>query len=196
MRTQLSRPAAHRAWPLPARWVLSAVAYPAGGLLAITIAGSVDDPRSAVAGGALAGASIGVGQWVALRPFVRGGGRLRYRWIGGTSIAMAAGLGFGAAAVGYRTGTADLLAMGSITGAVLGPAQAAVLYTAGGATRWRAAIWAMTVPLLWALGWFVTASAGVDVDRQYAVFGITGALASSVLGAPVLTLVLADRPRS
>jgi len=27
------------------------------------------------------------------------------------------------------------------------------------------------VPVQWALGWFVTGSAGVDVDRHYAVFG-------------------------
>jgi hypothetical protein len=32
------------------------------------------------------------------------------------------------------------------------------------------------MPLLWALGWTITAAAGVGVGRQYAVFGAFGAV--------------------
>jgi hypothetical protein len=79
---------------------------------------------------------------------------------------------------------------------VLGPAQAAALYASHLADRRSAAAWAAAVPGLWALGWFVTASAGVDVDRQYAVFGLTGALAASAAGGLVLSRIVRPQPSS
>jgi hypothetical protein len=42
------------------------------------------------------------------------------------------------------------------------------------------------MPLLWALGWTVTAAAGVGVDRQYAVFGAFGAITFMALSGVVL----------
>ena len=45
-------------------------------------------------------------------------------------------------------------------------------------------MWAGAVSAAWALGWAVTTAAGIDVERQYAVFGASGALvASGLLGA-------------
>jgi hypothetical protein len=85
---------------------------------------------------------------------------------------MGVGLLAGAAAVGYETGLGDLALMGAITGVILGPAQALVL-----APRWqRAWAWALAMPALWAAGWSVTTAIGVDVERQYVVFGSAGAI--------------------
>jgi len=49
------------------------------------------------------------------------------------------------------------------------------------------------MPLLWALGWTVTAVAGVDVDRQYAVFGAFGAITFMALSGIVLDRLRAGR---
>jgi hypothetical protein len=50
------------------------------------------------------------------------------------------------------------------------------------------------MPLLWALGWTVTAAAGVDVDRQYAVFGAFGAITFMALSGIVLDRLRAASP--
>lgn len=173
-----------RPWPIEARWLLTGLAFPPAGLLAITVA-PVDGPAGALVAGATAGAVIGGGQWLALRASATRPG-LAPRWIGATAVSMAIGLALGAAAVGYRTDTADLVVMGLLTGAVLGPAQALVLRRAGLAGRAGAAAWAAAVPALWASGWFVTASAGIDVERQYANFGLFGSMTCAALGALVL----------
>jgi hypothetical protein len=47
------------------------------------------------------------------------------------------------------------------------------------------------VPLLWALGWTVTTAGGIDVDRQFAVFGAYGAITFMALSG-----VLLDRLRA
>jgi hypothetical protein len=47
-------------------------------------------------------------------------------------------------------------------------------------------VWAAAVPALWALGWTVTTAAGVDVERQYAVFGALGAIAFMALSGLLL----------
>jgi hypothetical protein len=179
---------ARRTWPIEARWLLTGLAFPPAGLLAITVT-PVDGPAGAVVGGTIAGTVIGAGQWLALRST---GGRpgLAPRWIATTAAAMAVGLALGAAAVGYRTGTAELVAMGLLTGAVLGPAQAVVLRRAGLASAAGASIWALTVPATWAVGWFITASAGIDVERQYTNFGLLGSMTCAALGAVVLGRVV------
>ena len=191
-----SRPTARRPWPFAARWLVTAFAFPPSGLLAITVVGPVDAPTAAVLSGVIAGAGIGAGQWLALRAVAPSDARLRNLWVGGTAAAMAAGLGLGASLVGFETGTSDLVRMGLVTGGVLGPVQAIVLHATGLTTPRRAAAWAAAVPLLWGLGWFVTASAGVDVEKQYAVFGITGALTVSALGGLVLAGILRRRAGS
>lgn len=180
---------ARRYWSLPTRWLASGLAFPPAGLLAITVVSAVDRPSAAVIGGLIAGIGIGAGQWLALRSEAPGPD-LGPAWIVGTAGAMAVGLSVGAAAVRYGTSTGDLVAMGLITGAAIGPVQGRLLRRLGLTSTGGAAAWAVLVPALWALGWFVTASAGVDVERQYTHFGLTGALASSALGALVLNRLI------
>ena len=85
------------------------------------------------------------------------------------------------------TSLGELALMGFITGIPLGAAQAYLLRDRV-ANAW---VWAAAMPLLWALGWTVTTAAGIDVERQYAVFGALGAITFMALSG-----VLLDRLRA
>jgi hypothetical protein len=81
--------------------------------------------------------------------------------------------------------------MGAVTGVMLGVAQAAALPAAVGRRRW---IWAVAMPVLWALGWTVTTLGGIDVAQQFTVFGAYGgALTFSALSGVLLHHLLPYR---
>src|SRR5688500_18980660 len=105
------------------RWMPYLVACIVGGAIAIAVTGPVSSLTAALGGGALAGAVLGAGQWLALR------GRLSKTewWIPATAVGQAVGLAAGATLVGYRTGLQDLAIQGAITGIGVGIAQALVL---------------------------------------------------------------------
>ncbi|SIN44317.1 hypothetical protein [Micromonospora cremea] len=98
---------------------------------------------------------------------------------------MSLGLFLGAATVGYRTSLAGLALMGSITGLVLGAAQALALPH----TTHRRWVWPAAMPALWAIGWTSTTLGGIDVDQQFTVFGAYGAVAFSALSGLLLPIV-------
>ena len=167
-------------------WTAAFVSFPIAGIAAQAAAGRINDAVSALVGGLVAGAVIGTGQWLAARRLL--GDPLA--WILATAAAMGVGLLAGAWAAGYGTSVGELALMGAITGVPLGAAQAFLL-------RHRVArswAWAAAVPLLWALGWTVTAAAGIDVDRQYAVFGAFGAITFMALSGVVLDRLRAATP--
>ena len=65
------------------RWLPTFLAFPIGGFIAIQTIGSLDDPVAAAAGGLIAGAVIGAGQWLALRSAASAGAgsaTRRRRW--------------------------------------------------------------------------------------------------------------------
>ena len=159
------------------RWLPTFLAFPPAGLLVVETVGSIDGPLSAAVGGALAGAVIGAGQWLALRS--RGVGR---RWIAATAAAMAAGSALAAAVTGAGTEVPDLMVAGAIAGAAVGAAQARLL----GTDASTMASWTAVTGAGWALGWLATSSIGVDVERGYIVFGAAGALLATVLGGLAL----------
>src|SRR5918993_2855331 len=101
------------------RWLPTFVGFIAGGAVAIAVTGPVTTLTAALGGGALAGAVLGAGQWLALR------GRLSKTewWIPATAVGQAVGLAAGAALVGYRT----VAIQGAITGIGVGILQALVL---------------------------------------------------------------------
>jgi hypothetical protein len=165
-RTRLLRP-----WAL---WTAGFLSFPLAGVAGELLAGPVDDLHAALIGGAVTGLVIGAGQSIAGRGAVPAG-----RWIPATTIGMALGLALGASTVGYGTSLADLALMGLLTGVPLGVAQAVAFPR----PRW---IWALTTPLLWALGWTITTLVGVDVEAQYTIFGSTGAITVSALSGLVL----------
>jgi hypothetical protein len=164
-------------------WIVAFVSFPIAGIAAQAAAGRINDAVAALVGGLVAGAVIGTGQWLAARRLL--GDPLA--WIAATAAAMGVGLLAGAWAVGYGTSVGALALMGAITGVPLGAAQGFLLRDRV-ARSW---VWAAAVPLLWALGWTVTAAAGIDVDRQYAVFG---AITFMALSGVVLDRLRAATP--
>jgi hypothetical protein len=149
-----------RAWLI---WTAGFIAFPIAGIVAEAVAGRIDDAGSALVGGLAAGAVIGTGQWLVGRR-VLGDPRV---WIPATAVGMGVGLLAGAWVVGYGTSLGELALMGAVTGIPLGAAQALAL-RGRLANAW---LWAVAMPPLWALGWTVTTAGGIDVDRQFAVFG-------------------------
>jgi hypothetical protein len=169
-----------KAWLL---WTAGFVAFIIGGALAMGVTGRINDVRSALVGGLVAGAVIGTGQWLVGRRLLGD----PQAWIPATAAAMGIGLGIGAWVVGYGTSLGELALMGFITGIPIGAAQAYLLRDRL-ANAW---VWGAAVPLLWALGWTVTTAGGIDVDRQFAVFGAYGAITFMALSG-----VLLDRLRA
>ena len=168
-----------KAWLL---WTAGFLAFPIAGVLAEALTGRINDFSSALIGGMVAGAVIGTGQWLVARRLLD-----PRTWIPATALAMGIGLAVGAWVVGYRTSLGELALMGLITGIPLGAAQAYLLRDRL-ANAW---VWAAAVPLLWALGWPVSTAGGIDVDRQFAVFGAYGAITFMALSG-----VLLDRLRA
>ena len=169
------------------RWLPSLVAFPAAGLLARAVVGPVDDTTSALIGGLLAGAVLGLGHWIASRRLFGA----PETWISVTAVGYGAGLAAGGSLVGFGTDTAELVAMGAVSGLVLGIAQGAALAASG---RRRLALgWGAAMPALFALGWGVTASIGVDVERHHAIFGSSGALVFTLLSGLLLARLTRDR---
>jgi hypothetical protein len=164
-------------------WTAGFVAFIIGGALATAATGRINDARSALLGGMIAGAVIGTGQWLLARRLL-GDPRT---WIPATAVAMGIGLVVGARVVGYGTSLGELALMGAITGIPIGAAQAYLLRDRV-AYAW---VWGAATPLLWALGWTVTTAGGIDVDRQFAVFGAYGAITFMALAG-----VLLDRLRA
>src|SRR5215217_415582 len=164
-----------KAWLL---WTAGFVAFIIGGALATAVVGRVNDVGSALLGGLIAGAVIGTGQWLVARRLLGN----PQTWIPATALAMSIGF-----VVGYGTSLGELALMGFITGIPLGAAQAYLLRD----RLTNAWVWAAAMPLLWALGWTVTTVGGIDVDRQFAVFGLYGAITFMALSG-----VLLDRLRA
>ena len=177
-----SRPSFRRSW---LRWTAGFLAFPIAGLAGTAVAGRVASPLAALSGGAVAGLVLGAGQTLASR------GRLDIRtWVPATALGMGLGLLLGAASVGYDTSLGDLVLMGALTGLVLGPAQALAL-PQGTRLRWT---WAAAVPVLWALGWTATTLGGIDVDKQFTIYGAYGAITFSALSGLLLLLLVPERP--
>jgi hypothetical protein len=164
------------------RWLPTFLGFPLGGVLAELTVGRIDGPVPALIGGAVTGVVLG-----AVQSWGMGcTGRAARRWTIATGLGLSGGLALGAAAVGYGTSLGELVVQGAICGLAIGIAQAIVL-------RGRAAyLWAPALSALWALGWAISTSIGVDVDTQYSVFGSSGALVVTAATA-VLPVLLAGR---
>jgi hypothetical protein len=102
------------------------------------------------------------------------------------------------AAVGRINDAVAALIGGVIAGAVIGAGPWLVGAVQAFLLRGRVArswMWAAAMPLLWALGWTVTAAAaGVGVDSQYAVFGAFGAITFMALSGVLLDRLRAATP--
>ncbi len=176
----VNRRDAVRSWFL---WTASFLVFPVAGLLGTAAAGRVDSPAAAAVGGLVAGAALGTGQ------ALLSSRRLPVlRWTVATAIGMAAGLLLGAHTVRYGTTLSQLVLMGALTGAILGPAQALALPRRAN-HRW---LWAASMPAVWATGWAVTTVViGHAVEAQFTLLGASGAIViSALLGALLHALLL------
>lgn len=168
-------------------WMLTFLGFPVGGELAFLLVRSIDGAADGALGGGVAGAVIGAAQWLVLR------GRLGMTplWIAATALGLALGDGVGAALTGAGTSIGNLLITGVVSGVAVGLGQGALL---GGRVRAPGA-WPLVVALAWPLGWTVTWAVGIDVERGYAVFGSTGALAFAAITGAAMLLILRGRDR-
>ena len=167
------------AFKLVLTWIgVTLIAFPLSGYLGWGIAGHVDSVGAALMGGALTGAGIGLAQWAFLRRDLAVGPA----WILATSVALAIGLSLGAAVVNYETTSGHLAIMGAISGAAVGLAQGILLNRKF--SLWLA--WMLAMPALFALGWFVTEGAGIDVAKQFPIFGASGCVVFGLLSGLLL----------
>lgn len=156
-------------------WIgLALAAFPLAGYAGWGVSGHIDAVGPALIGGAITGAGIGLVQWLFLRKDL---GMSALPWIAATSIALAGGLAIGAAVVGYETTASQLAIMGAISGAPVGIAQGLLLRDRF--SLWYA--WMLAMPAMFAIGWVVTESAGIDVANQFTVFGASGSIVFGVL---------------
>jgi hypothetical protein len=157
------------------RWLGSFIAFPLAGAAARAVAGNIDAAGAAVIGGLAGGVVLG-----ALQAGIGGiGPDHRVRWIGATAAGFAVGLTAGAGLVGYRTDAASLVAMGAVSGAAVGVAQALSIPMG----RVDRVLWATATPVLWAGGWLMTSQVIVDADHQHAIFGAPSGLVVCALAS-------------
>jgi hypothetical protein len=76
----------------------------------------------------------------------------------------------------------QLAIMGAISGATVGIAQGVLLRDKF--SLWH--VWMVTMPVLWALGWIVTETAGINVEKQFTVFGASGTVVFAILSGLLL----------
>jgi hypothetical protein len=157
------------------KWVgLCLLGFPLGGYLGNIVAGPVDGVTPALLGGALAGAGIGLAQWLLLRRSLGVG----LAWIAATSVGLAVGLSVGAMAVGYETARPELMIMGAISGAFVGIAQGILLRNTF--SLWH--VWIVTNPPAWALGWLVSSYViSRNIDERFPVFGASGTVVFAII---------------
>jgi len=168
-------------WFWPA-WGAAFLGFPIGGAAAYLLLGPIGTVGTAVIAGAVAGAAIGAAQWLVLRRRLP----LSALWVLATACAMAIGLGLGHLLLGDNTAMPPLLLRGLIAGVAIGGVQAALLRGVL-PTPW---VWAAAVTVAWALGWAVTAAAGIDLPRKWAVFGASGALTFQLVTGLTLAYLL------
>jgi hypothetical protein len=169
-----------------ARWMVSFAGFPLGGLAAFILTGPVDSAASAIAGGLVTGVVLGAVQAWAMRA----DRRQLAAWALATAVGLAAGLAIGASLVGFSTGLGDLAIQGAISGLAVGLAQAIALVSRIGPV---ALAWPVYLAGVWAAGWVVSTSIGIQVGEQFTVFGAAGAVTVALLTG-VLPLFLHIRP--
>ena len=179
----MDSPAAHvKPGYLFLAWMVTSLGFPFGGVLALSLAGPMDDVVSAALGSLLAGAVVGGAQWLVLRNYLG----IDVIWVPATVSGLALGNTVGVVLTNSGRGIGDLIVVGGIAGIAVGTAQWTLLRE-----RLRfAGAWVPVLAVAWPLGWTTTWSIGVDVSIGYAVFGAVGALVfTAITGASLVFLV-------
>ena len=167
-------------------WIAAIVGFPIGGYLGHAIAGPAATAPAAVLSGLIAGAIIGLGQ--ALLTGLRGPSLAM--WVAATALGLAVALGIVTAAIGQIETTTEAVALGVVSGLLIGAAQAAMLMRVGISNAW---LWIPVTGLAWGVGWLVTSGIGVALEAGWPVYGLSGALASQVITAAALWSLVSSR---
>jgi hypothetical protein len=167
-------------------WIIAVVGFPIGGYLAQTIAGPAATVPAAILSGLIAGAIIGLAQGIAL--WLRG--QTLVMWVVGTAIALGAALAAVTAAIGQIETSTEAVALGAVSGVLIGAVQAMVFRRSAIANSW---MWVVATGVAWAVGWLVTASVGVALAPGWPVYGASGALVSQIITAIVLWRLVPSR---
>ena len=170
-------------------WVLAFLSFPIAGVLAVFVV-PVTTPVRALIAGAIAGAALGLIQWLILKSRLPS---LSIWWVAATGIGFAIGLAIGTVFLGSETGGNELLWRGTITGLCIGLAQWIILRQV--LPLPQSVLWIGVVCLGWAMGWFVTRAAGIDLSAKWYVFGMSGALAFQLLTGLALYFLLPSSKR-
>jgi hypothetical protein len=166
-----------------AKWIAVLLAYPIAGFAGRFVA----DPHAglvfAFVTAAVAGAILGLAQWLALGSH----GRV-WIWAGATALGL--GVSFAVVqALGATSSTAAPL-IGALTGLGVGIAQSLMR-----SDRLPSpSIWVATMGVAWTIGWIVTTSIGVQAEAGWPIVGVSGALVAQALTGAVLYIV-ANRKR-
>jgi hypothetical protein len=167
-------------------WIIAVIGFPIGGWLAQTVAGPAASVPAAILSGLIAGAIIGIAQGIAL--WLRG--QALVMWVAGTAIALAVALAAVTAVIGQIETSTEAVALGALSGVLIGAAQAALFMRAGIANAW---IWVVVSGVAWAIGWLVTASVGVALAPGWPVYGASGAIVSQIITAIALWRLVPSR---
>jgi hypothetical protein len=158
-----------------AKWLAVFLAYPVAGALGRLIANPAEGLVFAFITAAVAGAILGLAQWLALG---RHGSALR--WVGATAIGL--GVSFVIVqAVGATSSTAAPV-IGAVTGLGVGIAQSFLRSDRIPSEL----VWIPTMGVAWAVAWVVTTSIGVQAEAGWPVVGVSGALVAQLLTGVVL----------
>jgi hypothetical protein len=158
-----------------AKWLAVFLAYPIAGALGRLIANPADGLIFAFLAAAVAGAILGLAQWLALGRHVSVA-----RWVGATAFGL--GVSFVIVQAFGATTSAAAPVIGAVTGLGVGFAQSLLR-----ADRIPSAIiWIPTMGVAWAIAWVVTTSIGVQAEAGWPVVGVSGALVAQILTGIVL----------
>lgn len=173
-------------WSFWLLWLAAFLGFPISGLVTNLIVGPVNDPVRGLIAGALTGAVIGITQWLVLRSRLP----LPVWWILATAIGAAIGMALGVAFFGTETSGTPLLIRALITGLAIGIAQYVLLRP----VLPEAILWIPVIALAWTIGWFITGSAGINLDYNWSVFGASGAITFQPLTAIALFWLVRHAP--
>ena len=165
-------------------WVLAFLSFPIAGLLA-NLVGAVTTPVRGILAGAIAGATLGLVQWLVLRSRLPS---LSIWWAVAMSVGMAVGLAISTVLLGSETAGNELLWRAAVTGLCIGIAQ--YIFLRQVLPLPQSVIWIGVVAVGWAVGWFVTRAAGIDLSFKWSVFGVSGALTFQLLTGLALYFLL------
>lgn len=153
-----------------AKWLAVILAYPIAGGLGRLIADPRDGVVFALVTAGVAGAILGVAQWLALGRAVSA-----LRWVGATTV----GLGVSFAIVQALGATSNSAApiIGAVTGLGVGVAQSLVRFDRAPSP----VLWIPAMTVAWSIGWVVTTSIGVQAGDGWPVVGLSGAVVAQAL---------------